>query len=270
MKFPRVHMTREQEVKLVRRWQRKKDQAARSQLAAAHQGLIRQLAWKYAQFKVGIDFEDFVAEAQLGLLEAIDRFDEKRGTRLSTLVAWWANAYIKCLSLDQSGPLKVATTETRRNAWWHFGRIKKELEAQGIAATPATMSERLGISETDAIVIWKSRTGTHPSMQQKTIRSNRSDDGELGDYVACSKPFPDELVAEAHHGAALRERINKGLKFLTARERQVIEQRWLTDEPRTLNDIGKDWGLSRERARQVQARAFEKMERTLGEFWRAA
>lgn len=240
------HLTRECEQTLIEEYGRTRAPAIEDQLVRSQLGLVWRLA---RQHRVrGVDLEDLVQEGALGLLEAIRRFEPRRGVRLSTYAAWWIRAFQWRFLLRNHRLVRIGTTEAQRRIFFRIGGLRARLEAGGVEATPERMAE---ILEVDVEAVREMESRLHS--REQSLNASPHDDGkERIENLATGEPAADEqLSAQATTEIVVRER-DRFRDTLDGRRRVLFDARWLEPEPPTLRELGDRFGISRERARQLE------------------
>lgn len=249
------------EAELIARWRGSRDQHAGTRIVHCYQRLIRKIAWRYRGFDLAIS--DLIAEGNVGLLQALERFDPSHGFRLSTYAIWWIKAAMTDAVLN--GPLvKAATSEDAKRIFFNLRRAKTKIgESRSGDLLPdsvAAIARELAVSETEVVRMNRWMDGRDVSLNTPVSRNVHSGD-ELQDLL--TDPHQDDEARiiqddERRKQAAL---VREAVATLSERERRIVTERWLQDEPRTLADIGGEYGLTRERVRQIEAQALAKIKR---------
>jgi RNA polymerase sigma-32 factor len=255
-------LEREHEAKLARRWLRKRDVAAMHELVEAHGRLVVRIAVGFRAS--GLPVADLIQEGNIGLLEAAERFDPKRDVRFSTYASWWIMAAIQSYILKNASIVRAATTPKQRRLFFQLRRLRAKLgrgfDGALSGAERETIAARLGVT-----------TGEVERMEAHLSRPDRSlnlavgadESTELQDFIADPAPSPEAVADGASTRRAQKASIRIALDALTPRERQIIVRRFLDERKDTLADIGDKFGVSKERIRQIEARALAKMKSAL-------
>ena len=224
-------------------------------LVHKYHALPFKLAVKYhSQF---VSFEDMAAEGQLGLVLAAQRFEPERGLQFTTLAMWWVNAKILEVIIRNHGPVSVGTRRDDRKVFFNYRRVIYELRSQGVKPTREAIAEALGV---DVASVEDMEARMNPS-GDLSFDAERSEDDSRPAVEIEGEDRPDNVVEGYFNRRADTDTLNNVLKVLNPRERLIIAQRYLRENTRTLEDIGKDLNLSRERVRQIEARALLRMKR---------
>lgn len=251
-------LSREEEQLLARRFSETGDPEAARRLITAHLMLVVRLALMYRRaFR---NLMDLIQEGNIGLMEALKRFDPNQGVRFPTYAAWWIKAYMLKFLLDNARLVRVGTTNARRKLLYNLRRERTRLEQQGITPTPKLLAERFGVSETDVVEVDRAISSADISVDQPI-----NEDGSLtvGDTIHSHAPSAEEEVAQAE----VRERVAAALaEFkvdLNERELAILEERLIAVEPVTLQELGDRFHVTREAMRQAENKLKERLARFL-------
>jgi RNA polymerase sigma-32 factor len=252
-------LTPEEERELALRWRDRKDQRALSRLVESHMGMVGRIAKEYSAGAVA--YEDLLQEGNLGLIIAVQRFDPDLGTRLSTYAAHWIRASILNLILRSHGPVRIGTTRAQRKIFFGLSRTRRHLEQQGGAeANPAKIAEALGVEETELMSMSQRLSGADVSLDAPR------GDGDARPWLSTLEddgPSPEEQVMSREEEETRKARLQKGMTTLDPRERAILRARYFRERPDTLAALGNKFGISRERIRQLEERAKDKLNRLL-------
>ena len=254
------YLSREQETELATRWRVKDDSDARDDIAMAHLRLVVSMAGKFRGF--GLPKSDLVQEGYVGLLEAAARFDHQRGVRFSTYASWWVRASMQDYVLRNWSIVRGGTSSTQKALFFKLRRLRAKIAARDRSMSSQAIYEEiaasLGVSVSDVQVMDARLSGNDASLQAPV-----GNDGEEGaeriDLLVCDAPLPEEQVSGIIDGERLHLRLKRALTKLTARENRVIRARKLADDSATLAELGAELGNSKERVRQIETRALEKL-----------
>ncbi|GAB4368630.1 MAG: RNA polymerase factor sigma-32 [Acidobacteriota bacterium] len=256
-RFPGLE--RDEELELARRFRETGDRDAAARLISANLMLVVKLALMYRRALRNV--MDLIQEGNVGLLEALRRYDPEQGVRFSTYAAWWIKAYMLKYLMDNARLVRVGTTNARRKLLYNLRREQQKLEAQGIVPTTRLLAERFGVSEDDVRDVERALASPDVSVDTPI-----SEDGDitLGDTLRAGETsVEDEVVSRD-----LRERIDAAIaefrRDLDERERVLLDERLAADEPKTLQEIGDRFGITREAVRQAET----KLKRRLAVFLR--
>ena len=243
-------ISREEEQVLARRWVEQGDVEAARLLVVSNLRLVVKIAMEYR--RAWTNALDLIQEGNVGLMEAVQRFDPYRGIKLSTYAVYWIRAYILKHILDNMRSVRLGTTRAQRKLFYRLNKERRKLERQGYEVTPKLIAERLDVSEEDVV-----------DMQQRLSRPDlsmdapvRDEDGSAtyGDFMAGGGASAEDTVGDEQLRGVFLEQIEHFKEQLEPRDLQILEQRVLADEPRTLADLGEEFGVTRERVRQLEAR----------------
>lgn len=254
------YLSREQETELATRWRVKDDSDARDDIAMAHLRLVVSMAGKFRGF--GLPKADLVQEGYVGLLEAAARFDHQRGVRFSTYASWWVRASMQDYVLRNWSIVRGGTSSAQKALFFKLRRLRAKIASRDRNMSSQAIYEEiaasLGVSVSDVQVMDARLSGNDASLQAPV--SNEGEDGaERIDLLVCDAPLPEEQVSGIIDGERLHLRLKRALAKLTARENRVIRARKLADDSATLAELGAELGISKERVRQIETRALEKL-----------
>jgi RNA polymerase sigma-32 factor len=224
-------------------------------LVAANLRLVVKLAHEYHRNPMSL--LDLVQEGNIGLMQAVKKYDPDRGVKLSSYAAWWIRAYILRYIMDNWKMVKLGTTEAQRKLFFKLRQEQERLHAQGFEVTPKLLAERLNVTEQDVV-----------EMDQRLGHDEVSLDAPLGDdqkqtradrFLPSASTGAEEALANEELKQLFRERLAEFAKTLQDKERYIFENRLISENPLTLQDIGDHYGVSRERARQIEAALINRM-----------
>lgn len=261
------YLDAETEAELARAWRDRRDEAALHRLVTAYMRLAVAMAAKFRRY--GAPMNDLIQEASLGLMKAADKFDPDRGVRFSTYAVWWIKASIQEFVMRNWSMVRTGSTSSQKALFFNMRRvqaqIEREAEAEGVSLDGAQLRERvaqtIGVPMADVEMMEGRLAGSDFSLN--ATQSTDEDGREWVDMLEDDGAGPEERVAEAHDGARVRGWLAEAMSGLSARERYIVTERRLIEEPRTLESLGVELGLSKERIRQLEAQAFGKMRKTL-------
>jgi RNA polymerase sigma-32 factor len=248
------------EIDLIMRWREHRDQEAGNRLIRCYQRLIRKIARRYRDFDVAVP--DLIAEGNVGLVQAIERFDPARGFRLSTYAVWWIRAAISEAVLN-APMVKAATSEESRRLYFNLNRAKNKLgEPRNGDLTPASVAviaRDLAVSESEVVRMNRWMSGRDVSLNTPVRLNDHSSGGEYQDFLCDMDQDHEERIISDDERRKQAALVREVLNTLSERERHILTERWLRDDPRTLAELGGEYGLTRERVRQIEARALAKV-----------
>jgi RNA polymerase sigma-32 factor len=251
-------LTPEEEQRLARRWRRSHEPEAARLLVLGNLRFVVKIAFEYRTY--GLRLLDLIQEGNLGLLVAVDRFDPDRGVRLTTYAVWWIRAYIQEFIRRSWSLVRFGTTRAEQRCFYRLRRERQRLERQGGKADPERLASALGI-RTDELEAIESRiTRRDLSLDDPAYIDT---DETKGDRIADDRPGPESTLAEEELRDRARSQVRRALDALDPRERAILSRRYLTPRPATLKELGMSFGISRERVRQLEARAKAKLRQVL-------
>ncbi|MGT2441319.1 RNA polymerase factor sigma-32 [Ensifer adhaerens] len=254
------YLERDEEHKLAQAWRNDNDQEARNKIAMSHMRLVISMAAKFRNF--GLPMGDLVQEGHIGLLEAAARFEPSREVRFSTYATWWIRASMQDYVLRNWSIVRGGTSSAQKALFFNLRRLRARLAQGDRQLTSQAMHEEiaaaLGVSIADVQTMDARLSGSDTSLQAP-VGGSDSDGGERLDFLASDAPLPDEQVSEMIDGERARVWLRDALCALTEREMRIIRARRLTEEGATLEELGIDLGISKERVRQIETRALEKL-----------
>lgn len=247
-------LTLAEERMLARRWRQHADARAIELLVHAHLGLVLKIAGEFRY--AGPSMEDLVQEGNVGLTIAARRFDPDRSTRLATYASYWIRACMMDHVVRTHGPVRIGTTRAQRRIFFGLGRARRHLERLGRPASSEAVARELGVEmgELDAMT---------PRLLQRDLSLDSSCRAEeahsLHETLPHDAPDPEDVYGTEQEGRQRQTQFEGALRKLEPREREIITLRHLREKAETLADLGKRYGLSRERVRQLEARAKDRM-----------
>ncbi len=255
---------REEERSLALRWKHQRDEAAMHMLAKAHMRLVIALAVRLRHY--GLSLADLIQEGHVGLLEAAARFEPERDVRFSTYATWWIRASMQEFILRNWSIVRGGTSSTQKALFFNLRRIRARLAGRGGALTHGELVDEiaraLGVAAADVEMM-----DARLSAPDVSLNAPLSDDdpaaAERIELLADSRPLPDEAVAAAIDTGRRVNWLEDALASLSARERRVLRERRLIEKTATLEALGDQLGISKERVRQIECRAMEKVRMAL-------
>jgi RNA polymerase sigma-32 factor len=263
MKAP--YLERDEEHALAVRWRDDKDQAALDRLAQAHMRLVIAIAARFRNF--GLPIGDLIQEGHVGLLEAAARFEPDREVRFSTYATWWIRASIQDYILRNWSIVRGGTSSSQKALFFNLRRLRARL-AQSSDTRPrrvifGEIADALGVSVSD-VETMDSRLSAPDTSLNAPIRVGDSEStADRQDFLVDDVPQPDEIVGSDIDGERRTTWLNSALRVLNERELQIVSERRLKDESATLESLGETLGISKERVRQIENRALEKLKQEL-------
>jgi RNA polymerase sigma-32 factor len=260
-KFP--ILAPEEEYMLAKRWEEHQDTDAAAKLVNSHLRLVAKIAMGYRGY--GLPVSELISEGNIGLMQGVKKFEADRGFRLATYAMWWIRASIQEFILRSWSLVKMGTTAAQKKLFFNLRRMKNQLEAfEDGDLKPedvAKIATDLGVAEED--VISMNRRMAMGGDTSLNVPLREEGDGQWQDWLVDTEPLQDERVAEAQESQVRHELLIEAMKALNDREKHILTERRLTDEPKTLEELSQVYDVSRERIRQIEVRAFEKLQKAL-------
>ena len=257
------YLERDEEHELAVRWAEEKDQQALHRLAQAHMRLVISVAAKFRKYGLGMG--DLVQEGHIGLLEAAARFDPHRGVRFSTYATWWIRASIQDFILRNWSIVRGGTSSSQKSLFFNLRRLRARISRSGEPANShelyKELSAAIGVSVADVATMDARLSG--PDMSLNMTFSDDENGAERMDFLADDRPLPDETVETVIDTERRTAWLEKALTVLNDREKRIIASRRLAEEGATLEQLGGELGISKERVRQIENRALEKLRKAL-------
>jgi RNA polymerase sigma-32 factor len=248
----------EEEYMLARRWREHGDTQAAHRLVTSHLRLVAKIAMNYRGY--GLPITDIISEGNFGLMQAVNRFDPDRGFRLTTYAIWWIRASIHEFILRSWSLVRMGTTANQKKLFFHLRKAKRKIsvldDGDMRPDQVQAIAQRLGVAEQDVIEMNR-RLGGDASLNAPTREDGAA--GEWQDWLVDEAPSAERALMESEEFKARRQALSHALTVLNPRERRIFEARRLAEEPITLDDLADELGISRERVRQLETRAFEKV-----------
>ncbi|SOC84771.1 RNA polymerase sigma-32 factor [Ensifer adhaerens] len=257
-KFPMLEP--QQEYMLAKRYQEHDDRKAAHQLVTSHLRLVAKIAMGYRGY--GLPIGEVISEGNVGLMQAVKKFDPEKGFRLATYAMWWIKASIQEYILRSWSLVKMGTTANQKRLFFNLRRLKGRLQAiEDGDLKPDQVTEiatKLGVPEEDVISMNRRLSGD--ASLNAPIKSADGDSGQWQDWLADDHDSQETVLIEQDEMDARKAMLSRALKVLNERERRIFEARRLSEEPVTLEELSAEFDVSRERVRQIEVRAFEKVQ----------
>jgi RNA polymerase sigma-32 factor len=250
-------LSREEEHELAMHYRETGDRETAYRLVTSNLKLVVKIAMIY--HKVYRNLLDLIQEGNLGLIQAVRRFDPFRGTRLPTYAAWWIKAYILKFLLDNARMVKIGTTNTRRKILMNLNREKRELEAKGIMPTSKLLADNLGVDEDELREVEQGMTGQDISLDAPL--SDENSDTHYIDTLRLMEQSVDEKIAHGEFRDLLEKRFAEFAETLSERERVILTRRLIAEEPETLQQLADQYGISREAIRVAEKKLVAKLKK---------
>jgi RNA polymerase sigma-32 factor len=255
-KFP--FLTADQEYMLAKRWREHGDREAAHKLVTSHLRLVAKIAMGYRGY--GLPLSELISEGNMGMVQAVKRFDPDRGFRLATYAIWWIRAAIQEYVLRSWSLVKMGTTAAQKKLFFGLRKIKGQLNALEDGDLPAetveTIARELAVSEADVVEMNRRLAGRDGSLDAPV---NEEGEALWQDRLMDERASPEADVGAAEELRARRDLLQGAIASLRDRERHILTERRLSDPPMTLAELGHIYGVSRERVRQIEVRAFQKV-----------
>ena len=260
-KFP--VLTAEQEYMLAKRYQEHQDPEAAKQLVTSHLRLVAKIAMGYRGY--GLPVSELISEGNIGLMQGVKKFEPDRGFRLATYAMWWIKASMQEFILRSWSLVKMGTTAAQKKLFFNLRRMKKNLDAYEDSDLHPddvkAIATKLGVSETE--VVNMNRRMMMGGDASLNVSFNEEGEGQWQDMLQDDRPLQDEMVAEGQEAGMRHALLIEAMASLNERERHILTQRRLIDEPQTLEELSQEYNVSRERVRQIEVRAFEKLQKAM-------
>jgi RNA polymerase sigma-32 factor len=260
-KFP--ILSPEEEYMLAKRWTEHQDTEAAAKLVNSHLRLVAKIAMGYRGY--GLPVAELISEGNIGLMQGVKKFEPDRGFRLATYAMWWIRASIQEFILRSWSLVKMGTTAAQKKLFFNLRRMKNQIEAfEDGDMKPedvAKIATDLGVTEEE--VISMNRRMSMGGDTSLNVPLREEGEGQWQDWLVDSEPLQDERVAEAEESKVRHELLVQAMESLNDREKHILTERRLSDDPKTLEELSQVYDVSRERIRQIEVRAFEKLQKSL-------
>jgi RNA polymerase sigma-32 factor len=252
-------LEKELEYRLAKRWREHGDRKAADQIVTSHLRLAAKIAMNYRGY--GLPLSEIISEGNVGLMQAINRFEPERGFRFATYAIWWIRASIQDYILRSWSLVKIGTTASQKKLFFKLRSAKAKIAAfENTDLRPeqvTAIATDLGVKDQDVIDMNRRLSGD-ASLNASVNEEGGS--GEWQDFLVDESPSPETIVVEHDEMDHRHEALTRAIGVLNHRERRIFEARHLIDEPKTLEDLSVEFNVSRERVRQIEVRAFEKVQ----------
>jgi len=260
-KFP--ILAPEQEYMLAKRFEEHGDTDAAAQLVTSHLRLVAKIAMGYRGY--GLPVSELISEGNIGLMQGVKKFEADRGFRLATYAMWWIRASIQEFILRSWSLVKMGTTAAQKKLFFNLRRMKSKLDAfEDGDLSPehlAKIATDLGVTEEE--VTSMNRRMAMGGDTSLNVPMREDGEGQWQDWLADDSPLQDTVVAEAQEADVRHDMLTSAMDDLNEREKHILTERRLTDDPKTLEELSQVYGVSRERVRQIEVRAFEKLQKAM-------
>ena len=259
-KFPMLEQ--EQEYMLAKSWREHGDIDAAHQLVTSHLRLVAKIAMGYRGY--GLPLGELISEGNLGMMQAVKRFDPERGFRLATYAMWWIRASIQEYILHSWSLVKMGTTAAQKKLFFNLRKLKGQMQAIEEGDLPPekvkAIAKSLDVTE-DEVISMNRRLAAPDHSLNAPLRGDS--EGEWQDWLVDDSDTQETVLAEREELGKRQDLLNNAMKNLNKRERHILSERRLKDEPTTLEELSQRYGISRERVRQIEVRAFEKLQKAM-------
>ena len=260
-KFP--VLTAEQEYMLAKRYAEHQDPEAAAQLVTSHLRLVAKIAMGYRGY--GLPVSELISEGNIGLMQGVKKFEPDRGFRLATYAMWWIKASMQEFILRSWSLVKMGTTAAQKKLFFNLRRMKKNLDAyEDTDLHPddvRKIATDLGVSETEVVNMNRRMMMGGDASLNVSLREDG--DGQWQDILQDETPLQDQIVADAEEAQLRHALLSEAMQSLNDRERAILTQRRLVEDPKTLEELSQSYNVSRERVRQIEVRAFEKLQKAM-------
>ncbi|MBI1188784.1 MAG: RNA polymerase sigma factor RpoH, partial [Alphaproteobacteria bacterium] len=253
----------DEEYMLAKRWREDEDLDSAHRLVTSHLRLVAKIAMGYRGY--GLPIGEVISEGNVGLMQAVKKFDPDKGFRLATYAMWWIRASIQEYILRSWSLVKMGTTAAQKKLFFNLRRMKGEIsaleEGDPRPENVKTIAHKLAVTEEEVISMNRRLSGGDASLNAPIASESES---EWQDWLQDeTQETQENTLARSEEFEARMELLQAAMADLTDRERHIIEERRLKDDPATLEDLSKEYGVSRERVRQIEVRAFEKLQKAM-------
>ncbi len=260
-KFPMLE--KDEEFMLAKRWREHDDVDAAHRLVTSHLRLVAKIAMGYRGY--GLPVGELISEGNVGMMQAVKRFDPDRGFRLATYAMWWIRASIQEYVLHSWSLVKMGTTAAQKKLFFNLRKIKGQMKAiEDGDLSPERVQEiadRLAVSEND-VVQMNRRLAAPDNSLNAPLRAD-GEGGEWQDWLVDESDSQEEVLGETEEFQERMRLLRDAMKGLNEREQHIIRERRLSEDPTTLEELSQHYGISRERVRQIEVRAFEKLQKSI-------
>jgi len=254
----------DEEFMLAKRWKEHGDREAAHKLVTSHLRLVAKIAMGYRGY--GLPISEVVSEGNVGLMQAVKRFEPDKGFRLATYAMWWIKASIQEFILRSWSLVKMGTTAAQKKLFFNLRRMKNQIDAfeEGDLKPEAVtkIATDLGVTE-EEVVSMNRRMGMGGDTSLNAPLRDTDGEGQWQDFLVDNGPLQDEIIADDEERRVRHDLLVEAMDSLNDREKHILTERRLIDEPKTLEDLSQVYGVSRERIRQIEVRAFEKLQAAL-------
>ena len=262
-KFPML--AKDEEFMLAKAWQEHEDPKAAHRMVTSHLRLVAKIAMGYRGY--GLPVSELISEGNIGLMQGVKKFEPDRGFRLATYAMWWIRASIQEFILRSWSLVKMGTTAAQKKLFFNLRRMKNQIDAfEEGDLKPADVTKiatDLGVTEEEVISMNRRMGHGGDTSLNSPLKGDEGGEGQWQDFLVDNGPLQDELLAEDEEARVRHDLLLDALESLNDREKHILMERRLTDEPKTLEELSQVYDVSRERIRQIEVRAFEKLQAAL-------
>jgi RNA polymerase sigma-32 factor len=259
-KFPMLEP--EEEYMLAKSWREHGDSEAAHRLVTSHLRLVAKIAMGYRGY--GLPLSELISEGNVGMMQAVKRFDPERGFRLATYAMWWIRAAIQEYILHSWSLVKLGTTAAQKKLFFNLRKIKSQMKAIEEGELPpdtvAAIAKQLDVPEQDVIQMNRRLASGDHSLNAPLREEG---EGEWQDWLVDESDSQETRLGESQELKRRQRMLSQAMRGLNERERHILTERRLRDDPTTLEDLSQKYGISRERVRQIEVRAFEKLQKAM-------
>ena len=260
-KFPMLEP--QEEYMLAKRWKEHEDSEAAHKMVTSHLRLVAKIAMGYRGY--GLPIGEVISEGNVGLMQAVKRFEPEKGFRLATYAMWWIRASIQEYILRSWSLVKMGTTAAQKKLFFNLRKVKGQIQAiedGDLRHEQVTeIADRLGVTEDEVISMNRRMAGPDNSLNAPLRQDSES--GEWQDWLVDDAPDQESELGDSEEMNLRREMLATAMQSLNEREMHILTERRLKDDPATLEELSQEYGISRERVRQIEVRAFEKLQKAM-------
>ena len=257
-KFPLL--SPEEEYMLAKRWKKRGDLKSAQKLITSHLRLVAKIAMRYRGY--GLPVNEMISEGNIGLMQAVKKFDPEKGFKLATYAMWWIKASIQEYILKSWSLVKIGTTSAQKKLFFNLKKIKNQLSINNINdlrdEQVEEISKKLKVKKEEVISMNRRLSGKEKSLNAPI---KDADGTQWQDWLVDNKASHETILTEKQEFIQRKSLMDKAMNILNSREKEILIARRLTDEPATLEDLSKKYKISRERIRQIETKAFEKLQK---------
>jgi len=260
-KFPLL--SPEEEYMLAKRFQEHQDPEAAAKLVTSHLRLVAKIAMGYRGY--GLPASELISEGNIGLMQGVKKFEPDRGFRLATYAMWWIRASIQEYILRSWSLVKMGTTAAQKKLFFNLRRMKSQIDAfeEGDLKPEAVKKIATDLGVTEEEVTSMNRRMAMGGDTSLNVQVGEDGDAQWQDWLVDTDPLQDERLAEAQETSVRHDMLEQAMDALNDREKNILAERRLSDDPKTLEELSQVYGVSRERVRQIEVRAFDKLQKAM-------